>query len=75
VSPDEYVTVVTLGAFTGIGADPSYGPVHAADLLVASSTHGCAKRSIAAGAGTVIGKALGPLQRGVGSVPVLVTLH
>lgn len=61
------------GAVIMCKADASYGPIAANDLLVASSTAGYAMR---AGEnpkqGTVVGKALEPLEAGAGTIRVLV---
>ncbi|MCD6289001.1 MAG: hypothetical protein J7M34_00755 [Anaerolineae bacterium] len=52
------------------------GPIHRGDLLVTSSTPG---RAMKAGAnpppGTVLGKALGELEEGTGTLDILVSLH
>ncbi|GIW12396.1 MAG: hypothetical protein KatS3mg061_3453 [Dehalococcoidia bacterium] len=58
------------------GVNDENGPIQPGDLLTASSTPGEAMR---AGPnpppGTVIGKALGSLAAGHGSVPMLVLAH
>ncbi len=73
--PGEYGRVVTLGSFKTIKVDASYGPIHPGDLLVSSPTPGYAM-AVPSGrsaiTGTVIGKALGSLQKGWGEIPVLV---
>jgi len=52
------------------------GPIHIGDLLVTSSTSGHAMRASEVPApGTIIGKALGSLERGSGVIEVLVTLR
>ena len=53
------------------------GPIHAGDLLVASSTTGHAMRGTdrAKMLGAVVGKALEPLTSGAGLVQILVTLQ
>lgn len=75
IQQGEYVTIVTLGAFRAVKVDASYGAIQAGDLLVASPNPGHAMRSDDPRVGTVIGKALSELNRGVGTIPVLVTLH
>ncbi len=51
------------------------GPIRPGDLLVTSSTPGHAMRADDPKTGTVIGKALGSLDRGLGVIRVLVTLQ
>jgi hypothetical protein len=53
------------------------GPIMAGDLLVASSTPGHAMKGTDRGRmlGAVVGKALEPLQKGMGVIQVLVTLQ
>ena len=51
------------------------GAVHRGDLLVTSSTPGHAMRADDAPAGTILGKALEPLDQGTGTIQVLVTLQ
>ena len=71
----EYVSIVTLGAFKAIKVDASYGAIHPGDLLVSSPNPGYAMRADNPAPGTIIGKALGSLESGTGTIPVLVTLH
>ena len=75
VSEGEYLSVVTLGAFKMIKADASYGAIQPGDLLVSSVTPGHAMRADTPTPGTVVGKALGELAEGTGTIPVLVTLQ
>jgi len=74
-SQGAYVGVVTLGAFKAIRVDASYSSILPGDLLVSSPTPGHAMRAIEPLPGTVIGKALGSLEEGQGTIPVLITLH
>ncbi|MEO8286046.1 MAG: S-layer homology domain-containing protein [Chloroflexota bacterium] len=71
-----YATVVTLGSYKGVKVDASFGPIHAGDLLVASTHAGYAMkatdRSLTSGA--TIGKALADFETGTGVIPVMVTL-
>ena len=55
-----------------IRVDASYGAVLAGDLLTSSPTPGHAMRAVAAAPGTVVGKALEPLETGTGLIRVLV---
>jgi hypothetical protein len=74
VAPQEYVTVVTLGSFKAIKVDAQYGAIKPGDLLVSSPTPGHAMRADSPAVGTVVGKALGSLESGLGRIPVLVSL-
>ena len=58
-------------------ADAGPGPIGAGDLLTTSDTPGHAMRVAdpAAAAGTILGKALAPLDRGRGLIPVVLTLQ
>lgn len=76
IKPGEYMGVVTLGSYKGVKVDATYGPIKVGDLLVSSVTTGHAMKSTdkVSSIGAVIGKALGPLDSGTGTIPVLVTL-
>jgi len=66
-----------------VRVDATRGPIHVGDLLVSADTPGTAMKSIpveVAGVkihrpGTIIGKALEPLERGEGEILVLLTLQ
>ena len=75
IAPGAYVGVVTLGAFKAIRVDASHGSILPGDLLVSSPTPGHAMRAADPAPGTIIGKALGSLEEGQGSIPILITLH
>ena len=75
IAQGAYVGVVTLGAFKAIRVDASFGTILPGDLLVSSPTPGHAMRAVDPQPGTIIGKALGSLEEGLGTVPVLITLH
>jgi hypothetical protein len=75
ISPGEYLTVVTLGAFKMIKVDASYGAVTPGSLLVVSPKPGFAMRAASPLPGTIIGKALRALDAGAGVIPVIVTLQ
>jgi len=76
------VLVATTGRVK-IKVDASRGPIHIGDLLVTSGVSGVAMKSqpINLGGvqihrpGTLIGKALEPLERGVGEILVLLSLQ
>ncbi len=71
-----YINVVTLGSYKAVKVDASFGPIKAGDLLVASSNPGYAMKASdkSQTSGAVIGKALGSLESGTGTIPVIVTL-
>jgi hypothetical protein len=75
INPGDYLTIVTLGAFTAVKVDASYGAIQPGDLLVSSPTPGHAMRADNPAIGTVIGKALSSLESGTGSVAIMVTLQ
>jgi hypothetical protein len=56
-------------------ADAGYGPIRVGDLLTTSPTPGHAMRADDARPGTVLGKALEPLQSGQGTIRVLVMMR
>ncbi len=51
------------------------GPIHRGDLLVTASTPGHAMRADSPPPGTVLGKALAPLESGAGVIEIAVTLQ
>jgi hypothetical protein len=56
--------------------DADIAPMKPGDLLTSSATKGHAQKAAEpAAAGTVLGKALGSLKKGKGTIPVLVTLQ
>jgi hypothetical protein len=71
----DYLLVVTLGSYKAVKVDASYGAIKPGDLLVASPHAGYAMRGSYPRAGTVIGKALGSLDKGTGLIPVLIILQ
>jgi hypothetical protein len=80
VQPNDLVSVVTLGAFEAVKVDASFGAIHPGDLLTTSATAGYAMKAqpvIIEGKpfypnGCIIGKALGSLESGQGTIPVSV---
>jgi hypothetical protein len=76
VPSGSYANVVTLGSYKAVKVDASFGAIHTGDLLVASSHAGYAMKATDKNQafGAVIGKALGNLDNGIGTIPVLVTL-
>jgi hypothetical protein len=66
--------VATLGSYKTIKVDASFGAIHAGDLLTTSANPGYAMKVIdkVAAIGAIIGKALGALDTGTGTIPGLV---
>jgi hypothetical protein len=65
-------------AFSGVvvcKVDAGYGEIQVGDLLTASATPGHAKRADDPQLGTIVGKALEPLDDGIGTIKVLVMLR
>jgi hypothetical protein len=56
-------------------ADTSNGPIHPRDLLTTSRNPGYAMKATNPQVGTVLGKAMGTLESGTGTIEVLVTLQ
>jgi hypothetical protein len=69
--------MVTLGAFAHCKVDADIAPVVAGDLLTTSPTKGHAQKVLQPdkAIGAIIGKALGRLEAGQGTIPVLVLLQ
>ena len=63
------------GRFAVIKVDAGYGSIQPGDLLVTSPTPGHAMRALEYSPGTIVGKALEPLETGVGAIRVLVMLR
>ena len=73
VSIDGEFRVELAGAnYAVLKVDAGYGEIRAGDLLTSSYTPGHAMRAIEIVPGTIIGKALEPLDSGTGSIRVLV---
>ena len=81
IQPGQYLAVVTLGAYGYLKVDASGGPIRPGDLLAASATAGYAAKAPLLtvegvsfhAPGTIIGKALGDLDKGTGVIPVFVS--
>lgn len=75
-SPGAYCSVVTLGAYKAVKVDATFGAIRAGDLLTTSSHAGYAMKVTdkAAASGAIIGKALSSLDKGIGTLTVMVTL-
>ena len=68
------VRVIQFGT-TWVKADATIVPIAKGDLLVASPTLGHAMKAADAKPGTIIGKALEPLETGTGMIKALVMLR
>ena len=55
--------------------DASNGPIHPRDLLTTSDKPGYAMKATDPKVGTILGKAMGTLESGTGTIEVLVTLQ
>lgn len=77
VKPGQVGYMVTLGAFAHCKVDADIAPINVGDLLTTSPTRGHAQKVTdpSQALGAVIGKALGSLKKGKGTIPVIVTLH
>jgi hypothetical protein len=69
--------MVTLGSFAHCKVDADIAPIEVGDLLTTSTTKGHAQKVLepSQALGTIVGKALAPLERGQGKIPVLVMLQ
>jgi len=74
IADESLVAVVTTGT-TYCRVDASYGAISPGDLLSTSPTPGHAQRSDSAAPGTILGKALEPLDAGTGMIRILVMLR
>lgn len=76
VDVNGYGSVVTQGVYKAIKVDAAFGAIKAGDLLTTSPHAGFAMKVTDknAATGAIIGKALGSLDSGSGTIPVMVTL-
>ena len=77
IAPGEHLSLVTHGMFRIVKVDASSSAIHAGDLLVASGNAGYAMKAEnqVEAIGAIIGKAMGELERGTGTLPLMVTLQ
>lgn len=77
IGSGQFGRMVTLGCFAVCKVDADVAPIQVGDLLTTSSTPGHAQKVTdpSRALGAVLGKALGPLAKGTGTIPVLVLLH
>ena len=66
---------VALAGVVSCKVDATYGAIRPGDLLVTSPTPGHAMRAEVPLPGTMLGKALEPLDEGTGTIDVLVMLR
>ena len=66
---------VACGGIVFTKADADYGPIQTGDLVATSPSEGYAMKSVSSKTGTILGKALEPLERGKGEIRVLVMLR
>lgn len=69
------VFVVTLGTFSHCRVDASEAPIEVGDLLTTSANPGHARKATEPRLGSIIGKALEPLESGTGYVAVFVNIQ
>ena len=77
VAPGQIGHLVTGGVCLACKVDADIAPIKAGDLLTTSVTKGHAQKVTEhdKAAGAVLGKALGSLKKGKGTIPVLITLQ
>lgn len=77
VAGGQFGKMVTLGCFAVCKVDASAGEIRAGDLLTTSPRPGHAQKvnDRVQAIGAILGKALGPLKQGTGTIPVLVMLQ
>ena len=66
---------IALSGIVDAKVDAGYGAIQVGDLLTTSPTLGHAMREIDHRPGTIVGKALEPLEFGTGTIKVLVMLR
>jgi len=67
--------VVTLGTFAHCKVDATKASIQVGDLLTSSATPGHAQKATEPKIGSIIGKALEPLEKGTGSIAVFVNIQ
>ncbi len=75
VPPEKGCYVAILGAIEKCKVDAGYGAIEVGDLLTTSETPGHAMKARNPKLGTIIGKALEPLEQGQGIIKISVTLR
>ena len=74
-SPEAHAAIALPGTAVLCKVDAGYGSLRVGDLLTTSPTPGHAMRSDELAPGTILGKALEPLESGTGLIRVLVMLR
>lgn len=76
IKPGDYMGVATTGAYKEVQVSAANGPIHVGDLLVTSDTAGVAMKATdkMQAFGATLGKAMGNLESGTGTIPVMLTL-
>ncbi len=67
--------VVTLGAYAHCKVDAAEAPIEVGDLLTSSANPGYAKKATDPKIGSIIGKALEPLESGTGYISIFVNIQ
>jgi hypothetical protein len=77
IAPGQVGHLATSGICKVCKVDADIAPIKCGDLLTTSATKGHAQKAVdpSKASGAVLGKALGSLKKGKGTVPVLVTLE
>jgi hypothetical protein len=77
IGPGQRGFMVVLGTYGHCKVDADIAPVSVGDVLTTSPTKGHAQKVLdpSKATGAVIGKALGSLKKGKGTIPVIVTLQ
>ncbi|MFH1096582.1 MAG: hypothetical protein V1749_03665 [Candidatus Desantisbacteria bacterium] len=77
VGPNQKGLMVTLGAYAHCKVDADIAAIEVGDLLTTSPTQRYAQKVLdkSQAVGAIIGKALAPLEKGKGKIPVLVMLQ
>lgn len=75
IEDGEDLYLVTLGVFAHCKVDATEAPIEVGDLLTTSKNPGHAKKATQPKVGSIIGKALQPLEKGTGEISVFVNIQ
>ncbi|MEH1792460.1 hypothetical protein [Nostoc sp.] len=75
IEDGEDLHLVTLGVFAHCKVDATEAPIEVGDLLTTSKNPGHAKKATEPKLGSIIGKALQPLEKGTGEISVFVNIQ
>jgi hypothetical protein len=67
--------IIAVAGRVPCNADATHAPIHAGDLLTTADNPGYAMKAMNPQIGTILGKAMGTLESGTGTIEVLVTLQ